>query len=454
MRRSVRFAVAAGIVAGIVCAGVGARAQTVLDRPVGADFFGKPLVIKKLTASEIGALAAAAGVSMGFEAASAGEAPVLDVPASGRPLRAVLDAIVAADPRYEWRDETGVAVLRPAAAWTDRDNPLYRGVGAIRFDDVGVSDALEIVVALFGQDLHPSQRIDLGDTKRFNLDVPAGSVLEALNAIVRSHGALVWAIEPFPPTPTAPGTVLSPFIASLANGGSGRSIGIGVHLDREPRVPEQVERWGRPHPAPSGSVLERLVGKRANGEPLILRGAYDVPELASAARAAMGVELLPPGERRVASRGANVTGLSLREALTELTALDPRYEWREFEGVIVVRPLLAWTEPDHPLSREVGPARLEKATVGDAVEYLHALLEPGMRYSPERDRGVVVRRVSVEVTRGTRFLPLLNTIARSFAELCWIYEELNDRDTKFFGGRRHQISLRSPAGEGKGFAFR
>lgn len=455
MRRSVWRAVA---VAALACCGwttnAAAQVRPAPDRVVGPDFFGKPLVVKTLTANDMGALAAAAHAPIGFEAAVGGEPHPLTINASGKPLRAVLDAIVAADDRYEWRDEGGVAVLRPTTAWTDRSNPLHRSVDAIRFEDVGVSEALQIAVALFGQDLHPSNRTDLGDARRFDLDVPPGSVFEALNAIVRSHGSLAWSVEPWPPTPTAPGTVLSPYMASLADGSTGRSIGIGVHLDREPRVPHQVERWGRPQPSPGGPVLERVVGKRANGDALVLHSIYEVPELAFAARAPMGVELLAPNERRVSSKGVQVTGLSLRDALTALMALDPRYEWQELDGVIVVRPLFAWTQPEHPLSRATGPVQLAKATVADAVSYLQTLLEPGVPYIPERDHGVEVQRISLSVAGGAQVLPLLNTIARSFGDLCWIYEELNDEDAAFFGGRRRQITLRSGAGEGRGFAFR
>jgi hypothetical protein len=214
MRSFVRGVISLGVLAAVLT-GPAALAQSAVDRVVGVDFFGKPLVIKRLTASEIGALAAAAHVPMGFESAVVGHPLALNIPASGRPLRVVLDAIVAADPRYEWRDDSGVAVLRPAAAWTDRYDYLHRSAAAIRFDDVGAADALQLIVALFGQDLHPSQRDTLGDTKRFNLDVPAGTVLEALDAIVRAHGTLAWGIEPYPVGPTAPGTVLSPYMASL-----------------------------------------------------------------------------------------------------------------------------------------------------------------------------------------------------------------------------------------------
>src|SRR4029078_5847649 len=50
----------------------GALAQAALDRAVCLDSFGKPLVLTKLTAADIGSLAAAARVRMGFEAAPPG----------------------------------------------------------------------------------------------------------------------------------------------------------------------------------------------------------------------------------------------------------------------------------------------------------------------------------------------------------------------------------------------
>src|SRR5688572_17182724 len=49
----------------------------------------------------------------------------------------------------------------------------------------------------------------------------------------------------------------------------------------------------------------------------------------------------------------SLRGLTAREALDRLIALDPRYRWFESEGVILVRPLVAWTDPDHFLHRTV-----------------------------------------------------------------------------------------------------
>jgi hypothetical protein len=429
----------------------GLQAQSALDRPVGLDFFGKPLVLTKLTASDVSALATAARVPMGFEAAAPRGSRDWKVDASGRPLRAVLDAIVAADSRYEWRDDNGVIVLRPSAAWRDRDSVLYRNVGSIRFDAIGPADALRIAAGLFGTEILPSQRNDLGETKRFRLDLPPGTILDALNGIVRSHGMLAWGLEPWPPTPLAPGSVVSPFMVSLGSGSAGVAMGIGVSLDREPQVPELVKSWRRPQPPPAGPVLDRIVGRRYNGDPFVLHGAHDLKELAFAAQIPMGVELLPAPSP--APTGVRVTGLTVRDALTALMALDPRYDWREFDGVIVVRPLFAWAEPEHPLAREIPAVRLDNATITDAINFQHSLLEPGLKYAPERDRGIDVPRLSANVPRGP-LLALLNALARSHRELCWIYQELNDRDTEFFGDRRHQLSVQVPSGAGLGFAFR
>jgi hypothetical protein len=426
-------------------------AQPAPQRLVGTDLFGRPLVIQMLTAAEIGALASAARVPMGFEAAIPNPRRAWKIEATGRPLQAVLDAIVAEDPRYEWREERGVVVLRPSGAWTDRDDVLDRNVDPIHFENIGVADALRIAAGMFGADLEPARRDDLGDARRFSVDLPAGTILEALNGLVRAHGGLTWGLEPLPPSPRAPGSASFPLAVSLVSGGTGHGLGTGIRLDQAPRVPELIEQWRRPDQRPSGPVLNRIVGRKYNGDPMILHGVNDLADLAYAARVPMGIELLGPP--RAMSEGVRVTGLTVRDALTALLLLDPQYNWREFDGVIVVRPVLAWSDSGHPLSREMAPVHLERATVIDALHFQQALLEPGMKYTPEADQGANVPRFSVDVPRGS-LLVLLNAIARSHGELCWIYEELDYEQRVFFGGRSHQISIRSPPNGGGGFAFR
>jgi hypothetical protein len=453
MRSAVLVAIACSLVSGLTAGADGTRTQPSLDRIVGPDFFGRRLVIKKLTAVDVGALAAAGRTPIGFEAALDGTPATLAVDASGKTLRAVLDEIITADTRYEWRDEDGVIVLRPRASWTDREDPLHRSVGPIRFDDVGVAEALRIAGALFGEELSRSQSDDLGDHQRFTLDIPPGTLLDALNGIVRAHGALAWGVEPFPPGPRAPGTVVSPFMVSLVRGGTGRAHGLGVHLDRAPQIPEQLDKWPAPRPPATGALLDRVVGPKPNGNPIIFHSVTDIADLAQAARLPLGLELAPQEEARAAIKAVTLTGLTVRDALNEMIARDARYEWREVDGVIVIRPLAAWTQPDHPLSRETGPVHLDKARLIDAITYQQSLIEPGLRSGREPDHDGDERRISVDLPNATH-LALANAIAKSHGEVCWIYEELDGHQTEFFGGRRHQLSFRGPDGSGRGFAFR
>jgi hypothetical protein len=151
---------------------------------------------------------------------------------------------------------------------------------------------------------------------------------------------------------------------------------------------------------------------------MVLHGIFDLADLAYAARVPLGIEI-HPGPRRWASDGVRVTGLTVRDALSALLLLDPDYEWREFDG----------------------------------VHFEHALLEPGMTFTPGPDRGADIPRFSIDTPSGSLLL-LLNAVARAHGELCWIYEELNGRDTAFFGGRSRQVTIRVPAGGGGGFAFR
>ena len=70
----------------------------------------------------------------------------------GMTVSDALNTIVQVDPRYLWAESDGVLIVRPLVAWNDRKH------------------------------------------RRFSVDLGATSVLEALNAIVRAHGELVWEI--------------------------------------------------------------------------------------------------------------------------------------------------------------------------------------------------------------------------------------------------------------------
>ena len=66
-------------------------------------------------------------VPMGIEFLGPGNPPrSAEIPATGRTLREVLDAMVAIDPRYEWREMDQAYVIRPTASWNDPQSLLFR----------------------------------------------------------------------------------------------------------------------------------------------------------------------------------------------------------------------------------------------------------------------------------------------------------------------------------------
>jgi hypothetical protein len=48
-----------------------------------------------------------------------------------------------------------------------------------------------------------------------------------------------------------------------------------------------------------------------------------------------------------------IAGLTMRQVLDLIVGLDPRYTWREVDGVAVVRPSAAWSDPNDALNRHV-----------------------------------------------------------------------------------------------------
>ena len=87
-----------------------------------------------------------------------------------------------------------------------------------------------------------------------------------------------------------------------------------------------------------------------------------------------GVEYLPVDcqlhWRQTASNGesVNLRGLTIREALGKLSALDPRYRWAESDGLIVMRPLEAWADPKNLLNYTAGSFELTDVNFGGALD--------------------------------------------------------------------------------------
>ena len=116
--------------------------------------------------------------------------PTALIVTNGLTLRQLLDALVDADPRYEWRLVDGVVVVRPVAAWADADHPLHRAVPSVVLNTVTFAGAVDGILKATGQYTRPYA--DKTEDTRFSLQFPGGSLLELLSGIVRAHGTFSW----------------------------------------------------------------------------------------------------------------------------------------------------------------------------------------------------------------------------------------------------------------------
>ena len=419
-----------------------ASAQTALDRVVGLQEFGAPVVISSVEGQQLAILAKAAGVSMGFE----GTLPVrrgLSILATKRRLREVLDAISKADPRYEWREDDNVIVIRPVEAWSDLTSALHANLRGMSLDSATAGDALDVLARMVGVE-PPSIGFD---SRRFSMQARDGATwLEVLNAIVRAHGALTWIIEP-----SNPYRADSPIRIVLNVGAGGAGIGVPAGAVLSPAFAGY-----RSEPAVHGSeatILERIVGGDRRGAPIrvdTVNGQVAV-NLANAAGVPVGFESLPAVEPvRWLSEGVVLSRQTLRQALDVLVALDPRYEWRDMDGMIAIRPAEAWLSSDNPLFRLVRNLHLHDVPASTVIAAFGVAVTGASLPNTLPDS----RTFSVDVAQGTVF-ELLNAISRSHGEISWIWEEIpGDEKRLSDSGLTHRVTfwLRQGVGAGVGLA--
>ncbi len=119
--------------------------------------------------------------------------------------------------------------------------------------------------------------------------------------------------------------------------------------------------------------------------------------------------------------------LTPRAAFDFLVELRPEFSWREIDGVVVVRPIVAWDAPTDALNRPVTPFRSDNA---HPHYVLHTILENtrpvmfldhtdlqlsslGRRRFDSSAMGAIDRPITVQF-RGGPLLRALNAIAEPF----------------------------------------
>jgi hypothetical protein len=214
-----RCGLAGAIVVVVLAATAGAQEQPPLDRVV-RDFQLPTALPPCGLATAVYDFARKTGVHVGFERprGCTGRAsfPKLETTAAiegGLKASDVLDRLLTLAPDYGWMEMNGVAVLRPRSAWTDPNNGLNVRIPPFHATDASISQMLSTILSL-------PDRVG-GDSRRFSVDFPGGTIAEALSAIVRAQPAALWDVSLLiHPSPTgedrSPGFTIQ--VLTLPNG--------------------------------------------------------------------------------------------------------------------------------------------------------------------------------------------------------------------------------------------
>lgn len=118
---------------------------------------------------------------------------------TGMTLAEAMDKVIGEDPRYWWTFADGVLVVRPLEAWGEREHFLHRTLASFQIDDRN----LDGIVAVVRNAITGGESASLADrplqtdegNRKLSVDMTGTSIYEALNQVVRAHGALVWQLS-------------------------------------------------------------------------------------------------------------------------------------------------------------------------------------------------------------------------------------------------------------------
>jgi hypothetical protein len=153
-----------------------------------------------------------------------------------------------------------------------------------------------------------------------------------------------------------------------------------------------------------------------------------VMRIAKATEIPAGIEGLPDDCRWQPEVSApeqdkvHLTGKRVGEALNELVAADPRYAWIESKGVIVLRPVTAWKNPQHFLHRTIRSFTVVQQHAGVAFqEWRHAVREDDTPPGSVRPLASeeASRPFTVTIARESSAISALEQIVRAHGRLVW-----------------------------------
>jgi hypothetical protein len=119
---------------------------------------------------------------------------------TGKRVGEALNDLVAADPRYKWLESDGVVVIRPVAAWANRQHFLHRIIRSFTVVQQHAGVAFQEWRQAVREDDTPPVafgrlRSEEGRRPFTVMIAPKSSALGALEQSVRTHGRLVWEVQ-------------------------------------------------------------------------------------------------------------------------------------------------------------------------------------------------------------------------------------------------------------------
>ena len=115
---------------------------------------------------------------------------------TGITARQALDHLVAIVPAYRWHEVEGVIVVRPKEAWDDPRNPLNLPTPPFEVSNGHSHGVLGTILRTVRPPLLiPHVRVpSVSISRPVSVSFPGGTLLDALNALVRAHGDSEWQV--------------------------------------------------------------------------------------------------------------------------------------------------------------------------------------------------------------------------------------------------------------------
>jgi hypothetical protein len=114
----------------------------------------------------------------------------------------------------------------------------------------------------------------------------------------------------------------------------------------------------------------------------------------------------------------DLDGLTVREALDALVAQDPRYQWQQRDGVIVIRPIGVLADAGDALNQRLVGLRGERVNLEDVLARATAAVV-GRGMSPTLAPATARQEFALDAPSGT-VLDLLAAAARAHGRVMWL----------------------------------